>query len=201
MTDCIEDMLRRIRPPGFTLLEILLAMTVALLLLYLAMVGFSRLIESSAIDGSAQMVSDCLAEARQDAVTQNTAVEIRVYAAATGSGYGALQLHWHNADGTTPAISPLVILPTNAVIDATAAHSSLVTTNTETPALDPGDSRLDTQTRCFHFLPNGSTDLATGSQWTLTVRALSQSDPTHFPSNWACVTLDPVTGRAQIYRP
>jgi uncharacterized protein (TIGR02596 family) len=192
---------RRISPPGFTLLEILLAMMIALLLLYLAIGGFSRLIESGAIDSGAQMVSDCLAEARQDAVTQNTAVEVRVYTAATGSGFGTLQLHWHNADGTTPAISPPAILPQNAVIDATAAHSSLVTTNAETPAADPGDSRLNTQTRCFHFLPNGSTDLATGSQWTLTVRALSQSDPAQFPSNWACVTLDPVTGRAQIYRP
>jgi uncharacterized protein (TIGR02596 family) len=191
---------RHIRASGFTLLEILLTMTVVLLL-YLAMAGFSRLIESSAIDGGAQMISDCLAEARQDAMTQNTTVEVRVYAAATGSGFGTLQLHAHNADGTTPAMAPPVVLPVNAVIDATAAHSSLVTTNAQTPAPDPGDSRLTPQTRCFHFLPNGSTDLATTSQWTLTVRAVSQSDPSRFPSNWACVTLDPVTGRAQVYRP
>ena len=193
--------MRRIRPPGFTLLEILLALTVALLLLYVAMAGFSRAIDSSAIDNGAQLVSDCLAEARQDAVAQNTTVEVRLYAVASGGGYGTLQLHWHNTDGTTPAISPPVILAANAVIDDTAAHSSLVTTNVEAPAPDPSDSRLTVQTRCFHFLPNGSTDLATTSQWTLTVRALSQSDPNHFPSNWACVTLDPVTGRAQVYRP
>jgi uncharacterized protein (TIGR02596 family) len=192
---------RRIRASGFTLLELLLAMTVALLLLYLAMAGFSRLIESNAIDSGAQMVGDCLAEARQDAMTQNATVEVRIYGAATGNGYGMLQLHAHNADGTTPAIAPPVILPTNAVIDATAAHSSLVTTNTQTPAPDPGDSRLTAQTRCFHFLPNGSTDLASTSQWTLTVRALSQSDPSRFPANWACVTVDPVTGRVQVYRP
>jgi uncharacterized protein (TIGR02596 family) len=191
---------RRFRPPGFTLLEILLAMTVALLLLYVAMAGFSRVLDSGAIDGGAQAVSDCLTEARQDAVTQNMPVEVRLYAVAAGNGYGTLQLHWHNADGTTPAISLPVILPTTAVIDATAAHSSLVT-NTPAPAPDPGDSRLTAQTRCFHFLPNGSTDLATTSQWTLTVRAASQSDPNHFPSNWACVALDPVTGRAQVYRP
>ncbi len=193
-------MSRRTRPPGFTLLEILLAMTVALLLLYAAVAGFSRVIDASAIDNGAQLVGDCLAEARQDAVTQNTAVEVRLYPVATGNGYGTLQLHWHNADGTTPAIAPPVILPTDAVIDATAAHSSLVT-NTQAPAPDSSDSRLTAQTRCFHFLPNGTTDLATTGQWTLTVRALSQSDPNHFPSNWACVTLDPVTGRAQVYRP
>ncbi len=197
----MEGVSRRNRASGFTLLEILATMTVALLLLYLAMAGFSRLIESNAIDSGAQMISDCLAEARQDAMTQNTTVEVRVYASTTGSGFGTLQLHAHNPDGTNPAIAPPVILPVNAVIDATTAHSSLVTTNAQTPAPDPGDSRLTPQTRCFHFLPNGSTDLASTSQWTLTVRALSQSDPSHFPANWACVTLDPVTGRAQVYRP
>ncbi len=175
-------------------------MTIALLLLYAAITGFSQAIDASAIDNGAQLVRDCLAEARQDAVTQNTAVEVRIYPGATGSGYGTLQLHWHNADGTTPALAPLVILPTGAVIDATAAHSSLVT-NTQAPAPDPSDSRLTAQTRCFHFLPNGSTDLATTSQWMLTVRPVAQSDPNHFPANWACVTLDPVTGRAQVYRP
>ena len=197
----MEGVSRRVRASGFTLLEILVTMTVALLLLYLAMAGFSRLIESNAIDGGAQMISDCLAEARQDALTQNTTVEVRIYAAAAGNGFSTLQLHAHHADGSTPAIGPPVYLPLNAVIDATAAHSSLVTTNAQMPASDPGDSRLTPQTRCFHFLPNGSTDLASTSQWTLTVRAVSQSDPDHFPANWACVTLDPVTGRAQVYRP
>ena len=193
-------MSRRSFPQGFTLLEILLAMTIALLLLYAAIAGFSRVIDASAIDNGAQLVSDCLAEARQDAVAQNTAVEVRLYPITTGNGYGTLQLHWHNADGTTPTLALPVILPTNAVIDATAAHSSLVT-GTQPPLPDPSDSRLTALTRCFHFLPNGSTDLATTSPWTLTVRAVSESDPNHFPSNWACVTLDPVTGRAQVYRP
>ncbi len=197
----MEGVSRRTRASGFTLLEILVTMTVALLLLYLALAGFTRLIESNAIDGGAQTIIDCLAEARQDALAQNMTVEVRLYAAAIGNGYSVLQLHAHNADGTTPAISPPVILPTNVVIDATAAHSSLVTTNAQTPAPDPGDSRLTPQTRCFHFLPNGSTDLASTGQWTLTVRAESQSDPARFPANWACVTLDPVTGRPQVYRP
>jgi uncharacterized protein (TIGR02596 family) len=192
---------RRSRPPGFTLLEILLTVAILLLLLFLAILGFSREIDAAAIDSGTQMVDDCLAEARQDAVAQNTPVEVRLYAAPAGNGYSLLQLHWKNSDGTTPPISPPVILPGGAVIDATAAHSSLVTTNTATPPTDPGDSRLNATTRCFHFLPDGSTDLATTGEWTLTVRALSQSDPAHFPANWGCVKLDPVSGRAQIYRP
>jgi hypothetical protein len=35
----------------------------------------------------------------------------------------------------------------------------------------------------------------------MTVRAANQSDPAHFPANWACVAIDATTGRTQIYRP
>ena len=185
---------------AFTLIEVVITTAIALLVFYFAAAAFLNLMESGAITTGAQMVSDCLAEARQDALTQNMPVEVRLYA-TSNAGYGALQLHWCQTDGTTPAASLPVILPSTAIIDATPAHSTLVTTNPATPAPDPGDLRLNALTRCFHFLPDGSTDLATGTPWTLTVRAAAQSNPAQFPSNWACLTLDPFTGRAQIYRP
>ena len=185
---------------AFTLLELLLATVVVLVLAYFSMAGFSKLIEANALGTSAQLVRDCLAEARQDAVAQDTTVEVRVYAAPGGNGFNALQLHARNADGTTPALALPVLLPAGAVIDGTAAHSSLVTTNSQPPP-DATDSRLDANTRCFHFLPGGGTDLAPPGPWTLTVRGAGLSDPSHFPANWACITLDPVTGRAQVYRP
>jgi uncharacterized protein (TIGR02596 family) len=193
---------RRSAPsPGFTLLEILVATTVVLILLCLSVAGYTRFIEATAVSGAAQMVSDALTEARQDAVAQNGTIEVRFYAASGGNAYNALQLRWHNADGTTPPAAPAILLPAEAVIDATAVHSSLVTTNSQTPAADATDPRLDGLTRCFHFLPDGSTDLAASGKWTLTVRAASQSDPANFPVNWACVEVDSVTGHVQVYRP
>ena len=190
---------RPARLSGFTLLEILLAMAVALILLYLSAAGYTRLIESAAIDGGAQMVNDTLTEARQDAMTQNETVEVRLYAAPAGNAYTGLQLHWRHADGTTPAAAPAVILPSAAVIDATPAHFALVTTPENAPASDPGDPRFNPVTRCFHFLPDGSTDLT--AKGVLTVRAATQADPAKFPANRACVEVDPMTGRAQVYRP
>ena len=182
------------------MLETIIVLALALIVAYLALGGLSKVIEGGAISTGAQMVADCLAEGRQDALAQNLPVEVRLYASA-GAGYGALQLHWIETDGTTPPAATLVVLPGTATIDATAAHSTLVAVNTARPAPDPSDPRLTALTRCFHFLPDGSTDLAPGSSWTLTVRAAAQADPAHFPANWACVTLDPFTGRAQIYRP
>jgi uncharacterized protein (TIGR02596 family) len=186
---------------GFTLLELVLVMAVVAIFFYLSFTGYTRFIESTAIDGSTQMVSDALAEARQDAVTHNGTIEIRLYAAPAGNAYNMLQLRWNNADGTTPPAAPVIYLPAAAVIDATPVHSSLVTTNTATPLPDTTDPRLNARTRCFHFLPDGSTDLAATGKWMLTLRAASQSNPANFPANWACIEVDPVTGRVQVYRP
>ena len=186
---------------AFTLLELLLAVALIMAMGYLVIAGLSRLMEANALGTASQMVRDCLADGRQEAVAQNITVEVRLYAATSGTGYQALQLHVRNADGTATSLAGLVILPAAAVIDATASHSSLVTTNVQTPAADTSDPRLNAQTRCFHFLPTGATDLAPPGPWQLTVRGAAFSDPARFPANWACVTLDPVTGRAQIYRP
>jgi uncharacterized protein (TIGR02596 family) len=191
-------------PPraAFSLLELLLVLAVVATLVYFGISGFSRAIEGSAVTVGAGMVRDCLAEARQDAVAQNTTVEVRIYSLPGGGAYATLQLHACNSDGTKPALGPPVTLPGSAVIDATTAHSSLVaSTAAPTPLPDPADPRLDTFTRCFHFLPGGATDLAAPGPWTLTVRAASQANPSHFPADWACVTLDPLTGRAQVERP
>jgi uncharacterized protein (TIGR02596 family) len=173
--------------------------------LFLGMAGYARLIDSAAIDAGGQMVNDLLTEASQDAVSQNTAVEVRLYDVASAPGqptaYGSLQLRWMKSDGTTPPASPLLVLPQAAVIDDTPSHSSLVTINAEAPTADPTDPRINALTRAFHFLPDGSTDLAASGKWLLTLRALAQSNPARFPANWACVEIDPVTGRAQLYRP
>jgi uncharacterized protein (TIGR02596 family) len=190
----------RRRPSAFTLLEVVVVLVIALLIGFAALTSFSKIIEGGAVTTGAQMVADCLAEGRQDALTQNLPMEVRLYATST-AGYSVLQLHWKDADGTTPAAATPVILPSSVVIDATALHSTLVTTNQSQPAPDPGDPRLNALTRCFHFLADGSTDLSPGVSWTLTVRAAAHSNPAQFPANWACITLDPYTGRAQTYRP
>ena len=151
------------------------------------------------------MISDALTEARASAVAQNTTVEVRIYDLPPQPGaapvYDALQLHWLKADGTTPPVAGPTLLPSWVVIDATPAHSPLIGLNTQTAPPDASDTRLNGQTRVFHFLPDGSTDLNPATNWFMTVRAATRSDPAHFPSNWACVAVDAATGRAQIYRP
>jgi uncharacterized protein (TIGR02596 family) len=190
---------------GFSLLEMLLVLAVLAGMAALAMEGYSATVQSAAITTGANMASDVLTEGRADAVAQNTTVEVRIYDLAPQPGaapvYSAMQLHWLKGDGTTPPAAKVTLLPAWIVIDATPAHSPLIASNTQTATPDASDPRLNSQTRVFHFLPDGSTDLNPAINWFMTLRAATQSDPARFPTNWASITVDAATGRPQIYRP
>jgi uncharacterized protein (TIGR02596 family) len=190
---------------SFSLLEMLLVLAVLAVVVALAMAGYSATAQAAAVTTGADMISDLLTDARMSAVAQNTTVEVRIYDLPPQSGgapvYNALQLHWLKADGMTPPVASPTLMPTWVVIDATPAHSPLIGSNAQIATPDAGDSRLNSQTRVFHFLPDGSTDLNPVTKWFLTVRAATQSDPANFPSNWACISVDASTGRPQIYRP
>jgi uncharacterized protein (TIGR02596 family) len=196
---------RRAHIRSFSLLEMLLVLALAAVLVAMAAAGYSSTIQATAVTNGAAMLSDAFTEARASAIAQNTTVEVRLYDLPPQPGatpvYDALQLHWLKADGTTPPVSAPLLLPEWVVIDATAAHSPLIAANTNTAKPDATDPRLNSQTRTFHFFPDGSTDLNPATNWFLTVRAAPQSDPAHFPANWACVQIDATTGHPQIYRP
>jgi uncharacterized protein (TIGR02596 family) len=196
-----SSLLRR----SFTLLELLLILALVFGITVLAAGGGTMVLQATAVTTSAAMLDDALTQGRARAVGQNTTVEVRLYDVPPQVGaspaYSALQLHWLKSDGTTPAVAAPVLLSSWVSIDATAAHSSLIASNTQTPTPDASDTRLNAQTRVFHFLPDGSTDLNPATNWFLTVRPANQSAPANFPSNWACIQIDSATGRVQIYRP
>jgi uncharacterized protein (TIGR02596 family) len=186
-------------------LELLLAMTLVATLIAATLTGYSIVTQAAALTFAAQQMTDFLTEARDDAVAKNTTVEVRLYD-VPGPGvatpaYRAAQLYWIKSDHTTPAVNAPIFLPASVVIDPTAAHSSILANNLEVATPDAADPRINGQTRVFHFLGDGSTDLPATQSWFLTLRAVTQSDPAHFPSNWACITLDPTTGRVQAFRP
>ena len=190
---------------GFSLLEMLVVLALAAAVFALAGSGYSAMMQSTAVTTGAALISDAFSEARTSAMAQNTSVEVRIYDLPPQPGaapvYDAVQLHWIKSDGTTPPVAGPVLLSAWVAIDATASHSTLIGSNPQTATPDASDARLNSQTRVFHFLADGSTDLNPATNWFMTVRPASQSDPAHFPANWACVQVDPTTGRPQIYRP
>jgi uncharacterized protein (TIGR02596 family) len=196
---------RRTSGTSFSLVEMLVVLTVIAVLVFLAMEGYSATMRAYAVTTGADMISDALTEARTSATSQNTMVEVRIYDIPPQSGgapvYDALQLHWLNTNGTTPPVAEAVVLSPWVAIDATAAYSPLIASNPQTAKPDASDTRLNAQTRVFHYLPDGTTDLNPATNWFMTVRVASQSNPADFPSNWASIRVDPATGRPQIYRP
>jgi uncharacterized protein (TIGR02596 family) len=190
---------------SFSLLEMLAVLAVIFAVAVLALGGYSAMVQASAVTTGADMLADALTEGRSNAVAQNTIVEVRIYDLAPQPGaapvYDALQLHWLRPDGTTPPVAAAILLPAWVALDATATHSPLIASNNQVATPDPTDARLNSLTRVFHFVPDGSTDLNPATNWFMTVRAATQSNPAQFPANWACVRVDPTTGRAEIYRP
>ena len=184
---------------GFSLLELLFVLALVAGLVAATLGAYHSINQADSLDTAVQEVSDLLTEARGDAMTQNISVEVRLYdVPGTGDAnpaYRVMQLH-----GLKNGASPL-FLPDSVVLDTTEAHSSLIAANTEAPTPDASDSRLNAQTRVFHFLADGSTDLNSTAEWFLTLRPATSSDPAHFPTDWACLSLDPTTGRVQIFRP
>jgi uncharacterized protein (TIGR02596 family) len=201
----MEVMALHAKKLGFSLLELLFVLAIGAILVGVVATSYASTMQAVAVTTSADLIRDLFSEARASAVAQNMDVEVRIYNLAPTAGatpiYCALQLHRVNSDGTTPALTKILFLPQGAAIDATTTHSSLIASNTQIAPPDASDPYLNAQTRVFHFLANGATDLAPSTTWFLTVRSATQSDPAHFPANWACVRVDPVTGRPQIYRP
>jgi uncharacterized protein (TIGR02596 family) len=198
-------LLRREGAASFSLLELLVVLAIAFGLVAALAEGYGMVVRAMAVTTGAAMIDDVLTEGRASAVGQNTTVEVRIYDVPPQPGaapaYDALQLHWLRADGTTPPVMTATLLSPWVAIDATAAHSPLIADNNISPTTDATDTRLNAQTRVFHFLPDGSTDLSPLTNWFMTVRPASQGNPANFPANWACVRVDATTGRVQVYRP
>ncbi len=190
---------------SFSLLEMLVVLALGAILIAMSMEGYSAIVQSTAVTTGAAMLDDALTQARASAVAQNTPVEVRIYDVPPHPGaapaYDAVQLHWLKADKTTPPVASVMLLSSWVAIDSTPTYSPLIALNSLPAMPDASDARLNGATRVFHFLPDGSTDLNPATNWFMTVRAASQSNPAHFPANWACIRIDPTTGRSQIYRP
>jgi len=186
-------------------MEMLLVLALLAVIAGFGFEGYVSTMQGAAISAGAEDVSNAFDEARAAATSQNMPVEVRIYDHTVQNSaapvYNALQLRWVKADRTTPAVSQVVTLSSWVVIDATATHSPLIASSSIAPTSDTTDPNLNSDTRAFQFNPDGSTNLPPGTNWFLTVRAATQSDPAHFPANWASVSIDPATGRAQIYRP
>ena len=208
---------------GFTLLELLVVISILILVMALAAPAVNSVMRGSQISQAGQAVNDQLSLARQTALSKNHAVEVRFYefvdsempgeqAATTGTGHlRALQSFEMLDSGTAVAVGKMQRIQPSIIIDSGGTLSSLID-----PALKKtfsptsGDPQVSLPRvgsyycYAFRFLPDGSTSLSPTAvnQWFLTLHNINDGDSLATPpKNFITLQIDPTNGHIRTYRP
>ncbi len=212
---------------GFTMMELLVVMTIISILTSLCVLGFKSLTGSIGLTGASDQFTSFLAFARQRAIARNTMVATVIltsgtYDKAAYRTYSAWELALPS-DGTAPSssnwvqTSPWKTLPPGVVVDSTATASGFLNSPTVSPALPTLDymgKSLNPKTECAVqlFLPSGRlnpppTDpcnlrLVEGfyAGSTLTYQHPSPANSA-LPANYVSYIFSTATGEPKIVRP
>ena len=205
---------------AFTIIELLVVVAIMLTLAALSLPALHSLLPASQLAQASQMLENGIGLARQTALARNALVEVRLYRVAdpemagetagnpaTGK-YRAFQAFVYNDAGTaTPLTKPqyfpkLIVADANATLSPLLAAAQAKAWSASDP--QPPLPRVGTSyTACvFAFQPDGSTNLAVGQTWFVTVHPLEGGDNLGaLPKNFTLLQVDPVNGHVQEYRP
>lgn len=189
---------------GFTLLELLVVISIMVMLMTLSMPAITSILTGSKLERAGQMVADALTLARQEAVSKNREVQVAFFELPMGTGgkgWIGLQV-WRVDDSPTGSIvrpvSRLWTLPEPMIISTSGGLSPLLTT-----ASLSGTTTIAGNTsvayKAFRFRANGAMDSGIGTNNYITVQdAVLQGNP---PPNYFTVQVNPITGKISIIRP
>ncbi|GEP42280.1 Verru_Chthon cassette protein D [Brevifollis gellanilyticus] len=206
----------RLSKAAFTLIELCVGVGTVLLLVALTTPTLLDVLDANRMTQAADLVQGRLTEARGIAVTFASDVEVRIFRNSItppvdgGSGQGIQVFRLREVDAAAEegdAEEPLSIefvpegdedpLPNSVGISTSDEFSSLWTLPERTLVTDQGERPYV----AFRFRPDGSTDLAETTSWTLTLVRQPTADPTVLSKNFVALQLDPVTGHINSFRP
>lgn len=190
---------------AFTLVELLVVMTVMLALMTLATVGFRSLSSAQALTRGGELVGSQIAQARQQAVTSNRPVEVRFIdpGDSQNPGFRIVQI-WRLPSGETvmrPA-ERLVTLPIGVrALDSLALSPMLHLDGSPVSGEIEEGPHAGRPFRGLRFRGNGEpeTSLTNQNNW-LTLTTTDYADSPS-PTNFFALQVNPVTGRVTTYRP
>jgi uncharacterized protein (TIGR02596 family) len=197
---------------GFTLIEILVVLTVLAVLITAATPAVTGMMKSSRLTTAGDLVLNHLVEAQLTAITESTDVEVRLYEIPDiGSAdqtplMRGLQLYALRPDpadandSTFQAATPLLRLEHGLVISMDRRLSSVLGLKLKEDA-SPGILH-GRQYVAFRFHSDGSTDLVPSEPWFLTLldqdSANGKKQP---PANYFTIQIDPINGKLRTFRP
>lgn len=214
------------RNGAFTLLEILVVLSIIVLVAGLTTPAVTTILRGSSLTQGGQLVTDQLGLARQTALSRNRSVEVRFYQYGdpetpgeqennpSSGKFRALQLFEIQESGTdAKPLGKVRTIPPSVIMDGGTALSSILgaAQSSSSPSAATGSDlnspipRVDKQYNAvtFRFLPDGSTNLSpqTGS-WFLTLHALKEGDRLSAPkADFFTIQIDAINGHFKTFRP
>ena len=182
---------------GFTLVELLVVVAILALISFLSVPAIISLKRSSDLQTGASAVIEQFKAAQQIATRLNETIEVRIYTSlGTQSLYDAVRLYYPSG---LPA-SPLVAIPSSAGISTNNSFSTMRTLLTTTPPPTTHGTDATGPYFCFHFHPDGTTDLSSTSN-TLTLLYRTNTQMPSLPANYVTIEINLTNGKVLTYRP
>ncbi len=217
---------RTLRHRGFSLIELLVVISVISLLMVLSAPSMSAAFKGSKLTQGGEALRNLITQARQMAVKNNAPVEVRIFkyddveTPETTMHYMAARLYLMKLDLSTnsdPLTSKLkeeptgnlLKLPAGIIISDDVAQSSLVNPSrvlkgqATVKGLDPDVKETSADYVGFQIRPDGSLNLATNQRWFLTLynrEEIIKGQQTT-PSDYVCLQVNPYTCDVRWYHP
>ena len=196
---------------GFTLVEIIVVITVISLMLALAGMGVAQSLTAQRLSGAAQALKASLNHASLLAQKENRPVQVRFYKFASVENPASPQFRATQMavltgvdDSGTPIyrfITEVGQLPSGIILSANPDHNTIAALPEQSPHLTDPQFQGAAYTYCsYEVRPDGSTTLPRTGPGVITLVVEDQSpNGTTLPDNYRSVTLDPFNARARMY--
>jgi uncharacterized protein (TIGR02596 family) len=197
-------MVRPMTRHAFSLLELLVVVAIVGLLAVLAVPGVSSTLEAQNISRAGRMVADELALARQEAMTRNRHVEVRIVKIPKPDGpiWGGFQSWILNSSGAEPLTRATRLPESIMIADAVGLSPILHAANFSKNRMPFPQSSGELEYVAIRFSPSGGLNPIPANPAEPYFTIVKETHKgTQAPPNYLTILINPATGRTTLFQP